>query len=206
MPIADRIIDIYEKHAHAFDQDRDRSLFEQFWLDAFIELIPPGGSVLDLGCGMAEPIAAYLLGRGLTVVGIDASPTMIGICAQRYPGPEWSVADMRQLELGRRFDGLLAWDSFFHLTPDEQRAMFPRFAAHANPGASLLFTTGPYAGEAIGTFQGEPLYHASLDAEEYRALLDCHGFDLHRQRADDPECGGHTVWLAQHRPPAGPSH
>ena len=42
-------------------------------------------------------------------------------------------ADMRRLALGRRFAGLIAWDSFFHLRPQDQRAMFPIFAAHAAP-------------------------------------------------------------------------
>ena len=41
--------------------------------------------------------------------------------------------------------------------------MFPRFAAHAQPGAPLMFTSGSEAGEAIGEWQGEPLYHASLE-------------------------------------------
>src|SRR3954469_1600763 len=77
----------------------------------------------------------------------------------------------RGLSLGQRFDGILAWDSFFHLRPGDQRAMFPVFRDHAAPGASLLFTSGPRAGVAMGEWQGEPLYHASLDPDEYRALL-----------------------------------
>ena len=32
---------------------------------------------------------------------------------------------MRTLDLGRRFGGIVAWDSFFHLTRDEQRAVVP---------------------------------------------------------------------------------
>jgi hypothetical protein len=32
---------------------------------------------------------------------------------------------MRSLTLGRRFGGILAWDSFFHLRQDDQRRMFP---------------------------------------------------------------------------------
>jgi hypothetical protein len=28
---------------------------------------------------------------------------------------EWLVSDMRRLALERRFDGVLAWDSLFHL-------------------------------------------------------------------------------------------
>jgi len=119
------------------------------------------------------------------------------LCRERFPGEEWRVADMRGLALGRTFDGLLAWDSFFHLAADDQRAIFSVFRAHAAPGAPLLFTTGPAAGEAIGAFQGEPLYHASLAPNEYRSLLAGHGFEVVRHVAEDPECGGHTVWLAR---------
>jgi len=106
---------------------------------------------------------------------------------------------MRGLDLGRRYGGIVAWDSFFHLAAHEQRAMFPVFARHAQPGAPLLFTSGPEAGTAIGDFFGSPLHHASLDGAEYRALLAANGFDVLLHRAEDPDCGGHTVWLAAAR-------
>jgi hypothetical protein len=51
----------------------------------------------------------------------------------------------------------------------------------------------------MGVLQGEPLYHASLDASEYRALLDANGFDVVAHAVEDPGSGGHTVWLAQRR-------
>ncbi|HVL72448.1 MAG TPA: methyltransferase domain-containing protein [Beijerinckiaceae bacterium] len=188
---------LYERHARAFDEARGRSLFERGCLDDFAALVRPGGRVLDLGCGSGEPIAGDLIRRGFRLTGIDTSPTLIGLCRERFPGEEWRVADMRGLALGRTFDGLLAWDSFFHLAADDQRAIFSVFRAHAAPGAPLLFTTGPAAGEAIGAFQGEPLYHASLAPNEYRSLLAGHGFEVVRHVAEDPECGGHTVWLAR---------
>jgi hypothetical protein len=62
-----------------------------------------------------------------------------------------------------------------------------------------MFTTGPRHGVAMGVFEGEPLYHASLDAEEYRALLDANGFDVVAHESEDESCGRHTVWLAQRR-------
>ena len=193
----DTIVDLYERHAHDFDRDRSRSLQEKAWLDRFLNHVRPSGVVLDIGCGMAEPIARYILRAGFRVVGIDSSPSMIEMCRTRFPGSEWIVADMRQLALGRRFDALLAWDSFFHLHIDDQRAMFPCFAAHAAPGAPLMFTSGTSYGETVGSYGGEPLYHASLDPAEYEQLLVANGFDALSYRADDPECGEHTVWLAQ---------
>ena len=68
--------------------------------------------------------------------------------------------------------------------------------AHAAPGALLLFTSGPEAGEPIGDLYGEPLYHASLDEAEYRQLLRESGFSVLAYAPEDPEAGGRTVWFA----------
>lgn len=195
---ADAIIGLYERHADAWDRGRGAELtLERAWIERFVARLPSGGSVLDLGCGSGQPIARDLLQRGFAVVGIDASPTLVATCRRRFPSAEWLAADMRTLSIGRHFDGLIAWDSFFHLSHEDQRAMFAVFGAHAAQGAVLLFTTGPAHGEAIGTYEGEPLFHASLAPSEYRALLAAHGFRVLAHVAEDPECGRHTVWLAQ---------
>jgi trans-aconitate methyltransferase len=196
---AERIIDLYRRHAHAWDQDRGRSLFERPWLDRFLAHLPPKASILDLGCGGGEPIARYLVDQGHAMTGIDAAPDLIALCEKRFPAHAWSVADMRGLSLGRTFNGLLAWDSFFHLRADDQRRMFAVFRRHAAPKAALMFTSGPAAGEAIGAYRGEPLYHASLDEAEYRLLLREQGFEVVSHSVEGPDCGGHTVWLAQLR-------
>jgi len=75
--------------------------------------------------------------------------------------------------------------------------MFPIFRAHAGPGTALMFTSGSAHGESIGSYHGEPLYHASLSPVEYRTLLESNGFGLEAHVVEDPTCGGHTVWLAR---------
>jgi SAM-dependent methyltransferase len=196
---AENIIDLYDRNAEAWDRERPRKLLERAWLERFLSLVAPAGSVLDIGCGSAEPIGRFVIDGGYAVTGIDAAPAMIKICKRRFPNASWFVADMRTLALGQRFDGLIAWDSFFHLSPQDQRRMFPLFRAHAAPDAALLFTSGPRHGEAIGSFHGEPLYHASLAAAEYGSLLNGNGFEVITTVAEDPSCGGHTVWLARMR-------
>ena len=194
---AERIIGIYDRHSGAYDAQRGRNLFERAWLDRFLGVVCSGGAVLDVGCGMGEPIARYIIERGYDVTGVDSSPNMIRLCAARFPEQTWLVADMRQLSLDKQFDGILAWDSLFHLTLYDQRAMFPIFGRHAAEHAALMFTSGPQFDERIGVFEGEPLYHASLDPDEYRALLAANGFEVVAYVAEDQTCGGHTVWLAQ---------
>ena len=197
---AERIIDLYERHAGAWTGARMKGAFhEQEWLDRFCALMPVGGSVLDAGCGAGEPIAAYLIERGCAVTGVDSSPAMVAMFRARLPGRRALIADMRTLSLPEAFDGILAWDSFFHLDHEDQRRMFAVFRAHAAPRAALMFTSGPAHGEAIGCLGGEPLHHASLDAAEYRRLLDGQDFGVVATVAEDRTCGGRTVWLAQLR-------
>ena len=196
---AEGVIDLYERKALDWVRRREHSggLMEQSWLDRFRALMPPKGSILDIGCGSAVPIARYLIDVGHDVTGVDTSATFIGLCRDRYPAHAWVLADMRTLAIGRPFDGILAWDSFFHLSPDDQRKMFPVFWQRAAPGAALMFTSGPAHGDRIGSFEGEPLYHASLDPAEYRSLLDQHGFQVVSHVVEDISCGRHTIWLAQ---------
>ncbi|HCD84791.1 MAG TPA: SAM-dependent methyltransferase [Agrobacterium sp.] len=195
--ISNDVIRLYNDHGADFDSLRGRSLAEKPWLERFASLLPQGASILDIGCGSGEPIAGYFIGNGYDVTGIDASLSLIELCRARFPEKLWVVADMRKLALGRRFDGLIAWHSFFHLNAEDQRRMFAIFRQHANDGAALMFTAGPGQCEAIGTFQGKPLYHASLAREEYESLLAAHGFRLLDHIVEDPDCGGATVYLSR---------
>jgi SAM-dependent methyltransferase len=194
-----RIDDLYERHADTWAQARMREtkLYEKAWLERFCALIPEPGSVLDCGCGVGTPIARYLSERGYAVTGIDTSVAMIRLFQERLPKERALVADMRTLCLTEVFHGILAWDSFFHLNQTDQRQMFSTFRAHAAPRAALMFTSGPSHGEAIGCLGGDLLYHASLDADEYRSLLQDEGFAVVATTAEDQNCGGRTVWLAQ---------
>lgn len=193
----DSIISLYRRHSEEWDRLRGRSLFERPWLDRFLAPIGPAPEIIDLGCGSGEPLAAYLIGRGAALTGVDSAPALIALCRQRFAAHRWIVADMRALPIATTFDGILAWDSFFHLNHDDQRRMFTSFGRLAKPGATLLFTSGPSHGEAIGNMWDEPVYHASLSRDEYRARLSENGFTVIDHRIEDPECGKHTVWLAR---------
>jgi SAM-dependent methyltransferase len=198
--LAERIIGHYERHATAWDRDRQSGAWnDKIWHQRCADELPTDATVLDLGCGSGHPVAQYLAGRGLRVTGVDSSPTMISLCLDRLPDHEWIVADMRGLSLGRRFLAILAWDSFFHLDHDDQRRMFAVFAAHAGAGALLMFNAGPRHGEAVGNYRGDPLYHASLAPLEYETLINRFGFEVIEHAVEDERAGGRTVWLCRSR-------
>jgi SAM-dependent methyltransferase len=194
------LTELYARHAQRFDRARMRSLMERPYLDMAASLVPAPGTLLDVGCGSGEPLARFFIERGYDVTGLDVVEPMLEICRARFPQMRWLLADMRRMDLGARFDIVMAWDSYFHLPPSDQRRMFGTFRTHTAPGGILMFTTGLTEGEAIGgDLFGDQLYHASLDAAEYARLLDDHGYEIVLHRPEDPQCGAHTVWVARQR-------
>ncbi len=194
--IRQRTRSVYERRAEAWDRERGRSLFERPWLDRLLARTAPGDTILDIGCGSGEPVARYVLECGRQVCGVDFARPMLEIARSRFPSSRWIEADMRDLDLGETFAGVIAWDSFFHLSMAEQAAVIPRLARHVAPGGGLLLTVGPREGEAIGTVGGEPVYHASLAPHDYAERLRREGLTVSDFVPEDPACGGHSVLLA----------
>ena len=188
---------VYERNAEGWDKQRPRSLYEKRWLDKFLQFMVPGGSILDVGCGAGEPISKYFLENGFSVTGVDSSPKMIEICKTRFPDQSWIVMDMRELTLNEQFAGIIAWDSFFHLNPDEQRHVLQRFLAHLTSGGTLLLTVGHESGEVLGTVEGEDVYHSSLSPQEYDQILRSGGLKNVEMTLQDESCRGRTVLLAR---------
>ena len=71
-------------------------------------------SMVDLGCGDGSQLALFALPPNY--VGVDAAPTAVAVCAERYPErrfiPLDSVADLAPAEL------TLSLDVVYHLTED----------------------------------------------------------------------------------------
>jgi len=187
----------YERHSARFDADRRKSFTERAWIDRFLQPLPKGGRILDLGCGAGEPVSRHVIDRGFSVSGVDVSAKMVGLCRTRFPRHRWINADMRRVAMDGVYDGVLAWDSLFHLAGKDHAAMIERIGAWLAPGGRALFNTGPAKGVAMGSYQGEPLYHASLDPIDYREAFiraDLVEIDF---KPEDPSCGNRSVWFVR---------
>lgn len=188
---------MYERHGAAWARLRNQNLLEEAWIDRFCALLSPRATVLDIGCVAGVPIGAELVRRGYALTGMYGSATMVALFRRNLTEIQIHHQDMRTLELRQRFSGLLAWDSFFHLTPADQRPMFARFADHTAPGGPLMFTSGYEEGSAMGKLEGDPLYHGSLNTREYEALLNVSGFEVMNHVIADPTCGSRTIWFGE---------
>jgi SAM-dependent methyltransferase len=69
----------------------------RFHRDRFLSLLPaPDGRSLDVGCGEGR-LPRDLKERGYDVVGIDASPTLVGAAREADPGGDYRVGDSAAL-------------------------------------------------------------------------------------------------------------
>jgi len=69
--------------------------------------IPPDRSVLEIGCGTGDLLAAVRPRRGL---GIDLSWEMVRIAREKYPHLEFRPGDAEALDLDERFDYVILSD------------------------------------------------------------------------------------------------
>jgi SAM-dependent methyltransferase len=100
----------------------------------------PGAAVLDVCCGTGQ-FTEDVRRRGYEVAGVDASGEMIRYAKQNAPGVDFTVADVREFSLGRRFDAALSvYESLNHV-PDLEglRMAFACIRGHLKPGAPFLF-------------------------------------------------------------------
>ena len=72
--------------------------------------LPPNAIVLDVGCGVGDPISRALVDEGLTIYGIDASPSMVQIFKQNFLNSTVACeAVENSLFFNRQFDAIVAW-------------------------------------------------------------------------------------------------
>ena len=115
-------------------------------LIGFLGLLPPGGSILELGCG-AGSHAAEMLARGFALRATDGSPEMAEIASRRLNHP---VATMRfdELEESDAFDGVWASACLLHVPKEDLAGILTRIHRALKTGGA--FYASYKAGEGDG--------------------------------------------------------
>ena len=164
--------DGYDRASLAYrgdDYDLEKSGYG-YWLRRLARLVPPGGRVLDLGCGCGVPVARELAKRH-AVTGIDLSPVQIERARRLVPEAEFVCGDMTAAEFPPgSFDLVVAFYSIINVLLAEQPGLMQRVASWLAPRGVFLAVVGKVAGAwAEPDFRGVPgvtMYwsHADLGA------------------------------------------
>ena len=144
---------------------------------------PGAATLLDVACGTGLHLAE--LRRWYRCEGIDVDPNQLEIARERLPDVEVHEADMRDFDLGRRFDAVTCMFSSIGYVrgTDELRQAIATMARHLEPGGVLVVEPWlspdriqvPYVG---AVFVDEPaLKVARINAVEVagnRSIMEMH--------------------------------
>ncbi|MBL7011244.1 MAG: class I SAM-dependent methyltransferase [Candidatus Marinimicrobia bacterium] len=82
--------------------------------------IKTNGTILELACGTGR-VAEPLLDKKYDYTGLDLSPVFIDHCQSKYPEGEFIMGDIRDFNLGQKFDLIfIPFNSFLHLYTEEE--------------------------------------------------------------------------------------
>ncbi len=171
--ITGRTLAHYGSRAEQFrDATRDHDVRQN--IDALLRNLAgaPPFSILDLGCGPGRDLKAFsALGHHATgLEGLGAFAAM----AREESGCEVWEQDFLQLDLpSRRFDGIFANASLFHVPSGDLPRVLAQLHATLKPGG-VLFSSNPRGNNEEGWNRGRyGVYH---DLESWRRYLGMAGF------------------------------
>lgn len=139
--------------------------------------VPPGSSVLEIGCGTGDLLAALAPSRG---VGLDISPKALEIARSKHPGLTFLAGDAEDIPLSEPFDHILLSDVIGYFD-DVQRA-FEQLNKVCRPNTRVILTYFNYlwepvlrAGERLGIKRPQPDQNW-LSLADLQNLLSLAGF------------------------------
>ncbi|MGA8369824.1 MAG: class I SAM-dependent methyltransferase [Acidimicrobiales bacterium] len=150
------------------------------WIDRYR---PGAASLLELGCGTGSVLAR--LSSLAEVTGLDRSPAMLAVAAEKVPGARLLEGDMREFSLGERFDVVICvFDSLNHLLFfGDWESMFDAVHRHLVEGGLFVFDVNT-VGELRRLGEESPWVD---DFEGGVAIIDV-------SFAEDAESEGMSVW------------
>jgi SAM-dependent methyltransferase len=169
----------YEGIAEIFIHGRGRNSFGvgASIVAGWSQLLPPGATVLDLGCGTGVPISQALIERGFKLYGVDASASMTAAFRDRFPNVPIECAAVEDSGFfDRTFDGVVAWGLFFLLDAEIQRQLVAKIAVVLPSGGRLLFTAPSQVCSWPDAMTGRT--SISLGHDAYRNALEAEGMAL----------------------------
>lgn len=149
------------------------------WRDRFLELLPEGARVVELGCGNGTR-ETRLLAQKFRLTGVDLSAEQLRRARERVPDAEFVQADLTSLELEpASLDGVVSFYVFNHVPRDLLPQLLTRIRRWLQPGGYFMAALGASdLPDWYGDFLGAPSFFSGHEPDTNRALVRAAGFEL----------------------------
>ncbi|HEV3398840.1 MAG TPA: methyltransferase domain-containing protein, partial [Actinomycetes bacterium] len=194
----------YDALSYRYRGDSEQPEQYATWLTQLRERVPPGGAILDLGCGNGVPLARDLAASGYQVSGVDLSAVQVERARQLVPAARFLHADATQVRFPpSSLDAVISLYALIHLPLDEQPSLLGRIGGWLRPGGWFLATTGhrAWTGTEDGWLGGDaPMWWSHADAATYRSWFQQAGLAITSEELVTESTGAHPLFWV-HRPP-----
>lgn len=176
-------VDYYDKQSENYHKEykdeTDRKPYDQGFLERFSGYFKPGVTILDIGPSSSAQQAVFLKNKGFNVTAIDLSPKNIEIASGNFPGIQFKVMNMLELDFeDETFDGINAFYSIIHIPDHELDLLFTGFRRVLKPGGKISLAV--HAGDFDGIFdpQEHPVYYREFREDTLIQRLEKNGFSI----------------------------
>ena len=161
---ASQTLDYYNANAQAFAASTvsvDFSVTQR----RFAQLLPPGGRILDFGCGSGRD-SKFFLQEGFDVTATDGSAELCRL-ARELTGLPVRHELFQNLAETNTYDGIWACASILHLPKAELAGVLAKMVAALKPGG-VIYTSFKY-GDFEGIRNGR--YFTDFTEEGFRSFM-----------------------------------
>lgn len=180
----------YNKYANEYF-DRTVNIEIQEILDRFLEVIPDGGSILDLGCGSGRD-SAYFLSKGYDVTAMDGSEEMCDL-ASVHIGQDVLRLKFSEIDFNEVFDGIWACSSLLHVPGNEIVEILNKVIKSLKPEGVL------YMSFRYGDFEGirSERYYTDYRTKNLKDIIEeLNGIELiDIWKTEDVIPGRDIIWI-----------
>jgi ubiquinone/menaquinone biosynthesis C-methylase UbiE len=195
-----------DDYVAAFADDLARLPIDRSVLDVTADLLDRKHPVIDVGCGPGQ-IAKYLADRGIETIGIDLSPRMVFLAAQRMHHGRFVNGDMRAIPFrSQSLSGAVAFYSIQHLPRAALEGFLHEIRRVLIPDGLVVVATHLGHGEVyVDEFLGhqiDPVGGTLYEEADLCLALERHSFRVEQVRTRGPLAHEHQserVYLTARR-------
>ena len=150
----------YDEIAHHFAavlREENGSKAEIEAVEEFLSLLPDKEKcrIADLGCGVGKH-GRYCAEKGYKVTGLDISKKMIELADEKNKDSMYAkidlleIADMCDFQTNEKYDGIISFYAFIHLTYEQSKKALMNLKKHLNENAIVAICV--YKGKRDGLY------------------------------------------------------
>ncbi|HVT12528.1 MAG TPA: class I SAM-dependent methyltransferase [Fimbriimonadaceae bacterium] len=169
----------YNKVARDYLRERLTDGADIRMLDELESRLAGGATVLDLGCGAGQPIAARLA-KSFEVTGLDISESQLQLAREAVPSARFILANMVTQDLGEAlYDGVCSYYAIIHVPREHHRDILAKISRALKPGGVALLCLGANdIEEDYDDCFGTTMFWSHFDSQTYLAILPELGFEI----------------------------